>query len=1210
LATIGDKPVDENELLIFDVDANDTDGDTLIYSAQNLPAGSSFEDKIFEWTPTYSQAGTYTPTFIVSDGLAQDTEQITITVSNTNRSPVLATIGNKSVNEASLLTIAINATDPDGDPITYSVDTLPTGASFSGQTFTWTPGYNQAGTHSLTFTASDGTAQDTETITITVNDTDGSVTLDAIGNKSVNEAELLTVAVNATDTDGDPITYSADPLPTGATFAGQTFTWTPGYDQAGAYNLTFLASDGGTAQDSETITITVNNTDRAVTLDAIGNKSVNEAAPLTVAVNATDPDGDSITYSADPLPTGATFASQTFAWTPTYDQAGTYSITFAANDGAGQDTETISITVNNIDRPVTLDTIGDRAVNEASTMTIATTATDPDGDTITYSADPLPTGAAFADQTFTWTPDYDQAGTYNLTFSADDGAGQDTETITITVNNTDRVLTLNTIGDQSLYASETLTLPVSATDPDDETISYSTSTLPSGATFAGQTLSWTPTVSQEGSYQVTFTASSGSSTDSETITIAVSADTSAPTVTAGSPLADAIQVPLNNLINLNITDTGKGIDADSVTIRVDNNIIYTGDSENYTSAYGLCRRSGTADSYSFTYQPNNLFDFDQTVTVAVDATDLIGNSMTQYSYSFDTEMRLFGQNLQINSSDLLECGQPSTVCDSSNNVWAIWHAGVTGQRDIYIAKLAAGTTTFEDTIQITTNSADQYNPSIAIDSDDKLYVTWQDNRYGNWDIYVTSSTDGITWATQIRLTSTDYQQTNPVVTVDNATPKNAYIAWQDDTAGNQDIYVMRSADAFVSSRTLWQVTSDATDQIEIAATVDAANIVYLLWTDARNGNQDIYGASSATGPWTNVPVVTTSASQSQPAVAAEATGSILHILWTDDSAGNNDVYYSSSSGLPTNSLTGTNIIDSTDDDQQAPAIAVAGSTGDNLKVFACWQDSRNVSGDGDTDLYFYQAATASGQNVFVGDDSTNSNQSIPAMGVDSDSNPYLVWVDNRNTSSDVYYAASTALDTTAIASAEISMETGGTVGTAPDAINDEDDISVVVPAGAYESDITIEVLSVENPPTVSVNQLSEPYEFSPSGITFDEPVTVTIPYASPAEAQVASVYWYNTLTASVSQEGISNIEITEISPTLYALSFQTTHFTQFFVGGTSSVSASSSGGGGGCSMSSNTSGNGNILEYLFPYIMLAIAMIILKLNDARNRRTRNILRNN
>ena len=85
-----------------------------------------------------------------------------------------------------------------------------------------------------------------------------------------------------------------------------------------------------------------------------------------------------------------------------------------------------------------LDTIGPKTVEEGSLLEFAITATDPDGNALTYSASSLPAGADFdpITQTVSWTPDYGDTGNYNVVFTvADDGSPllSDSETVTITV---------------------------------------------------------------------------------------------------------------------------------------------------------------------------------------------------------------------------------------------------------------------------------------------------------------------------------------------------------------------------------------------------------------------------------------------------------------------------------------------------------------------------------------------------------------------------------------------------------------------------------------------------------------------------------------------------------------------------------------------------------------------------------------------------------
>lgn len=172
LNPIGDKEVKEGEELSFEVTATDENGDELTYSVEGLPEGATFENKVFTWTPTYEQAGTYEVTSKVSDGELSNEEVITITVTDVllNNAPILKPIGNKNVKEGGTLSFTINANDQEGDVLTYSATDLPVGAIFDQdiRTFFWNPDYEQAGTYSVTFIVSDGNSEDNETITIDV----------------------------------------------------------------------------------------------------------------------------------------------------------------------------------------------------------------------------------------------------------------------------------------------------------------------------------------------------------------------------------------------------------------------------------------------------------------------------------------------------------------------------------------------------------------------------------------------------------------------------------------------------------------------------------------------------------------------------------------------------------------------------------------------------------------------------------------------------------------------------------------------------------------------------------------------------------------------------------------------------------------------------------------------------------------------------------
>ncbi|MCB2230188.1 tandem-95 repeat protein [bacterium] len=557
LATIGARSVDEGQQLQFTVNATDPDGGFPALSAAPLPTNATFVDNLngtgtFTFNPDFTQAGTFGVTFTASDGTDTDDELVTITVNNVNLAPVLVAIGAQSIAEGGTLAFTVTASDPDGTIPALTASPLPTNATFTDNgngtgSFSFTPDFTQEGSYDITFTASDGSLTDDELVTVTVTGTNQAPVLATIGARSVDEGQQLQFTVSATDADGVIPTLSAAPLPTNATFVDNlngtgTFTFNPDFTQAGTFGVTFTASDG-TDTDDELVTITVNNVNRAPVLATIGARSVDEGQQLQFTVNATDPDGGFPALSAAPLPTNATFVDNlngtgTFTFNPDFTQAGTFDVTFTATDGTDTDGELVTITVNNVNQAPVLATIGARSVDEGQQLQFTVNATDPDGGFPALSAAPLPTNATFVDNgdgsgTFTFNPDFTQAGSFDVTFSATDGTDTDGELVTITVNNVNLAPTLTAIGAQSIAEGGTLAFTVTASDPDGTIPALTASPLPTNATFTDNgngtgSFSFTPDFTQEGSYDITFTASDGSLTDDELVTVTVTGTNQAP----------------------------------------------------------------------------------------------------------------------------------------------------------------------------------------------------------------------------------------------------------------------------------------------------------------------------------------------------------------------------------------------------------------------------------------------------------------------------------------------------------------------------------------------------------------------------------------------------------------------------------------------------------------------------------------------------------
>lgn len=370
LASIGPQSTNENELLTFIVTASDLDGDSLVLSAANLPTGATFTDHFndsatFSWTPTYDQAGDHDVTFYVRDiENAVDSEVVTISVTNVNRPPILASIGSKSTNEGELLAFIVTATDLDNDSLVLLAENLPTGATFTDHfndsaTFAWTPDPGQAGNYTVRFIVRDELlAADSEEVSINVTVSNEPPVLAAIGAQNVDENELLSLIISATDLNTDSIILSAANLPTGATLTDHfndsaTFSWTPTYDQSGNYDVTFYAHDEFSAVDSELVTISVANVNRPPDITAGDDQAVAVGEPVTLHIVAADPDNEILDITARVVPDGAVFADHgdgtaDFDWIPASDQTGDHQLIFDVTDGEATDSAVVLVSVTDV----------------------------------------------------------------------------------------------------------------------------------------------------------------------------------------------------------------------------------------------------------------------------------------------------------------------------------------------------------------------------------------------------------------------------------------------------------------------------------------------------------------------------------------------------------------------------------------------------------------------------------------------------------------------------------------------------------------------------------------------------------------------------------------------------------------------------------------------------------------------------------------------
>ena len=256
-----------------------------------------------------------------------------------------------SLDEDNIIEISLAGSDPESDEWIYSIIDPPAHGVVlvDGEMATYLPNANYYGSDAFTYQADDGT-QDSNvgTVSIQIANVNDEPMLEPIEDQEVNEGQLLEFSVSGFDPDGDTLNYSAEGLPEGAMFdsATQAFRWTPTFEQAGGYSVTFRVEDGNGGEAEGTIQIQVQNRNEPP-VARLAMTSLSGHQVRFSAVGSYDPEGEAIQYAWD-FGDGSSGSGTALQAIHTYKAAGTYTVTLTVTDAQGASSSaTLTVSVNN-----------------------------------------------------------------------------------------------------------------------------------------------------------------------------------------------------------------------------------------------------------------------------------------------------------------------------------------------------------------------------------------------------------------------------------------------------------------------------------------------------------------------------------------------------------------------------------------------------------------------------------------------------------------------------------------------------------------------------------------------------------------------------------------------------------------------------------------------------------------------------------------------
>ena len=186
-------------------------------------------------------------------------------------------------------------------------------------------------------------------------------------------------------------------------------------------------------------------------------------------------------------------------------------------------------------------------------------------------------------------------------------------------------------------------------------------------------------------------------------------------------------------------------------------------------------------------------------------------------------------------------GQPS-VCSTGDKVMIFFHNHDYGNREISMMRSTnSGSTWPGGLTRLTDDPAASQFPSASA-AGDTVYITWSDNRTGDYQIYFKKSANGgQTWQTDHKLTSTAGNKNYPSIA---AWGTYVHLTWSNNT--DHDIYYLRG----IYSGNSWQQIvhlTEATSVSEDPSIAASGPAVHILWRDTRDNNGEVYYKRNPTG---------------------------------------------------------------------------------------------------------------------------------------------------------------------------------------------------------------------------------------------------------------------------------------------------------------------------------------------------------------------------
>lgn len=255
----------------------------------------------------------------------------------------------------------------------------------------------------------------------------------------------------------------------------------------------------------------------------------------------------------------------------------------------------------------------------------------------------------------------------------------------------------------------------------------------------------------------------------------------------------------------------------------------------------------------------------------------------------------WGANLRVNDDTRAAVqASPRIAVTGAGDAVAVWEDHRSNGWNVYSSRLASGGAAWSANLRLTDNGASRkFAPDVAVGPDGTAYAVWEDDRAGNFDVWFAKLSAGASsWTANERISDDPGTAAQYEARIDVNANGDLIVVWLDDRVWSTEVRMTRLAAGAANWEASRVVSDAAAVPVTLALAVASEGDAFAVWQDARGTSYDIWGAEydAVSDSWLAPALISDDpAASAQMRATVGRSSSLIVAAWRDDRVTGGDI---------------------------------------------------------------------------------------------------------------------------------------------------------------------------------------------------------------------------------------------------------------------------------------------------------------------------------